>query len=70
MNRTPVKSSSIRSVGYDDSSSLLEIEFNNGGIYQYLTVPKSAYDSLIAAASKGKYFDQLIKDRYRTVKVR
>ena len=31
MNREPVSSSNIASIGYDVSSETLEIEFHNGG---------------------------------------
>lgn len=30
MNRTPVSSSNLKSVGYDQSSNTLEIEFHGG----------------------------------------
>lgn len=39
MDRETVQSSNIASVGYDLSSSTLEIEFKSGGIYQYSGVP-------------------------------
>ena len=34
MDRTPVVSSNINSIGYDASSSVLEVEFRSG-LYQY-----------------------------------
>lgn len=39
MNRNPVSSSNVKSVGYDSESSRLEVEFHHGGIYQYYGVP-------------------------------
>ena len=33
MERIPVESSNLASVGYDSDSLTLEIEFNSGGIY-------------------------------------
>ena len=68
MNRIPVVSSNIRSVGYDNG--VLEIEFNSGGIYQYPDVPRSTYESLMAASSKGGFFSTYIKERYRFIKIR
>ena len=65
MNRMPVSSSDLRSVGYDSSSSILEIEFNSGGIYQYFNVPITVYYGLMAASSHGTYFHKFIKDIYR-----
>jgi hypothetical protein len=64
MNRTPVSSSNLRSIGYDSTSKVLEIEFHSGGIYQYSNVPESVYRGLMAASSHGQYFHQHIKDVY------
>ncbi len=61
MERKPVTSSNIKSVGYNEVKRILEIEFNNGSIYEYSSVPKEVYDSLINASSKGKYFNVSIK---------
>jgi KTSC domain len=70
MDRTLVWSSNIRSVGYEDASRTLEIEFLNGRLYQYSGVPEAIYQSLMRAASKGAYFNTYIKDRYPERKVR
>lgn len=64
MDRTPVSSSNIRSIGYDPDSSTLEIEFNNGTVYQYGGVPQAEYDALMSAGSHGTYFNANIKNRY------
>ncbi len=61
MERTPVSSSNLASVGYDVSSATLEVEFNYGGIYQYSGVPEDVYQGLMNASSHGKYFDQFVK---------
>jgi hypothetical protein len=64
VERQHVKSSNIKSVGYDQTSNTLEIEFNNGRTYQYFEVPNQIYLSLIEAASKGKYFHNSVKSRF------
>ena len=64
MNRTPVSSSNLSSVGYDPASKILEIEFHSGRVYQYFNVPESVYHGLMNASSKGGYFNQHIKDVY------
>lgn len=69
MDREPVQSSNLRSVGYDPSSKILEIEFHQGGIYQYSGVPASEYQGLMSAPSLGQYFHKYIKDRYPYRKV-
>ena len=64
MERQHVISSNIKSVGYDQISNILEIEFDNGRTYQYFDVPNQIYLSLIEASSKGKYFHSIIKSRF------
>lgn len=61
MDRTPVSSTNLKSVGYDAVNRVLEIEFHDGGIYQYFNVPESKYEGLMKAESHGKYFDANIK---------
>jgi hypothetical protein len=61
MERIPVLSSVIRSVGYDNLTSTLEIEFVNGGIYQYSGLPAEIHAALMSSGSKGSYFDQYIR---------
>ncbi|MDR8389504.1 KTSC domain-containing protein [Aliifodinibius sp. S!AR15-10] len=65
MNRIPVDSSNIASIGYDQDRALLEIEFNNGRIYEYYDVPQYEYDQLMAAESHGSYANENIYDRYK-----
>lgn len=65
MNRQFVQSSSLRSIGYNQNTNVLEIEFNSGGIYQYFKVSKSVYVGLVNAASKGTYFHNSIKENYK-----
>jgi hypothetical protein len=69
MNRINVSSSNISSIGYDPSDSLLEIEFNDGSVYQYESVPESEYNGLMGASSHGQYFHQHIKDHYSYRKI-
>lgn len=61
MNRTSVSSSNIASIGYDAARRVLEIEFLNGSVYQYSSVPESLYNGLMNASSHGSYFDSYIK---------
>jgi hypothetical protein len=61
MNRISVSSSNLVSVGYDVEDKTLEIEFQNGSIYQYYGVPERIYRGFMNAASHGSYFDAYIK---------
>ena len=70
MQRTTVSSSNLASVGYDATTETLEIEFQNGAVYQYFSVPVQVYHGLMQAESHGSYFNEHIKNggfRYRKV---
>lgn len=64
MERQPIDSSSLRSVGHDSESQILEVEFLNGRIYRYFNVAADAYVAILQAPSKGAFFNAHIKDRY------
>jgi hypothetical protein len=64
MQREPVDSSTFASVGYDTIALLLELEFRSGEVYQYLGTPHSVHRELMAAQSKGRFFNQNIRDRF------
>ena len=69
MERTSVSSSNVQSVGYDPDSSILEVEFNNGSVYQYSAVPQGEFDGLMAAASIGAYLHARVKNSYSCIKL-
>lgn len=69
MKREAVQSSNIASIGYDENSATLEIEFLNGGVYQYFDVPKNIFNEIMEAGSHGQYLAQNIKGHYRFSKV-
>lgn len=60
-----VQSTAILRVEYDEFMHQLQITFIGGGTYVYYDVPRTVYAGLVSAASKGKYFNACIKDRYR-----
>lgn len=69
MERIPVSSSNLSSIGYDADTQTLEIEFQHGGVYQYPGVPESEYEGLMHADSQGKYFHANIKNKYPHIKL-
>jgi hypothetical protein len=69
MNVTPVESTTLATVGYDDESARLQLEFCNRAIYQYFDVPSAVHKALLTAASKGNYFNTTIRGRYRFARV-
>ncbi len=48
-------SSHLLSVGYDPDSGVLECEFTNGTVFQYLDVPDHVYAALMSAPSMGTF---------------
>ena len=70
MKRTAVESSNLASVGYDEKTKTLEIQFNHGGIYEYYNVEKSVYEELMNAESHGSYFMSMIRGAYNYSRVR
>jgi hypothetical protein len=64
MDRQSVSSSNIVSVGYDAASETLEIEFQNGGVYQYYNVGQSTFDEFMATPSKGQFLAYQIKNAF------
>ena len=61
MERVSVHSSNLSSVGYDETTTTLEVEFTNGNVYQYSGVPIDVYKGLMASNSKGRYLNENIK---------
>ncbi len=70
MDRVLVASTVIRSVGYDAEPAILEVEFHSGDLYRYFMVPKVLHDQLMAAPSKGKYFQANVRDRFPSERIR
>ena len=64
MFREAVQSTNIRSVGYEEATETLEVEFVNGSIYQYVNVPVNVHAEFMYASSKGRFHHLYIKDSY------
>lgn len=61
MERKPVVSSNIVSVGYDPETQDMEVEFKGGSTYTYHGVAQRAYDDFVGAESVGKHFHANIR---------
>ncbi len=57
-------SSLLSSIGYSREATL-EIEFRNGAIYRYFLVPRVVFEGLLAAPSKGRYFNRQVRNAFR-----
>lgn len=65
MNRQPVSSSNVMSIGYDEATMTLEVEFQNGTVYQYYDVPEVIYQQLLLAPSAGRFLNENVKGVFR-----
>ncbi len=69
MELIPVVSSNLAAVGYDPDNQDLYVRFKNRLNYRYLQVPQSLFDALMKSSSKGTFFNDKIKDRFKFVKL-
>ena len=57
-------SSTIAALRYDPRTELLEVRFTNDRTYRYERVPDFVYRALLRADSKGRYFNEIVRDGY------
>jgi KTSC domain len=69
MNSTAVASATLATIAYDDAQRLLQVEFRSGAVYQYFGVPPTVHQALLAAPSKGSYFNQSIRGQFSFVRL-
>jgi hypothetical protein len=62
MRRVQVESSVIAEIGYEDE--IMEVRFNNGGVYRYFNVPAEVCLYFLKAGSKGRFFNEEIRGEY------
>jgi hypothetical protein len=65
LERKPVNSSNLASVGYDPVTTILEVEFKNSNVYRYFDVSSTVYRELMSAPSIGQFFNKYIRNKYR-----
>jgi hypothetical protein len=64
VQRKRVNSSKLRSVGYDEQTMTLEIEFANGQVYQYPKVYPEVYRRFLAAPNPTSFYEDRIEEEY------
>ena len=68
MNRSPVKSSHIKSIGHENG--ILEVEYGNGGIYHLSGVSDDDYTAIMSAKSIGSLLATVSKrEDVKSVKI-
>ena len=65
MERFPLQSEALASIGYDPAGHVLEVEFTSGRVYQYFDVPRREVEQLLRATSQGAFFSERVRGRYR-----
>ncbi len=64
MISTAIESTVLASITYDEPNRLLFIEFRGGAIYRYFGVPLTIHQGLLAAPSKGAFFNRFIRPQF------
>jgi len=59
-----VDSSNISALKYDEKERILSVRFHQGATYEFFHVPRSVFEGLMGAASKGQHFHQHVKGKY------
>jgi hypothetical protein len=59
-----VVSSAISHIKYSPPTRELHVVFTTGRSYTYFAVPAEVYHQFMRAASKGEFFNAMIRDRY------
>lgn len=69
MQRQPVKSSNIKSIGHDPATNTLHVEFNGGSVYEYVGVSAEKHKALLSADSIGSHLHSTIKPHHAAKKL-
>jgi hypothetical protein len=59
-----VASTAISFVNYDFDRGVLSITFTSGARYNYFGVPKYTYVALMQSGSRGRFFNQAIRNSF------
>jgi len=69
MDPIPVDSTLLLSVLYISEQQCLRLKLRSGEVYDYFAVPERIYQALLAADSKGRYFNHHIRNVYRSQRI-
>lgn len=64
MERRLVRSGSVVSVGHDQTTGVMQVEFYNGWLCEAAGVPSDVYDNLMQSPCFDKTFSQLTDESY------
>jgi len=69
MKFTPVDSSAIAEIGYDEHTKTMEVKFLKGGHYRYEGVTPQHHQTLMKDKSIGAHFRQHIQGKFKQKKI-
>ena len=69
MRVATVESTTLATVAFDEARELLRLEFCSRAVYLYFGVPAAVHQALLGAPSKGRYFNQTIRGRFRFCRI-
>ena len=61
MNVTPVESTTLAAIGYDENRALLRLEFRSRAVYDYFGVSAAVHEALLRAPSIGVCFNEVVR---------
>lgn len=61
MVRIPVESTDVVSIGYEEDTRTMEVQFQTGAVYVYYEVPQDFFEQFLTAPSKGKFVNYVLK---------
>ncbi len=70
MDKKIINSERIKSVGYDQRTRLLEVEFRDGSVKQYADVSREIQRKIMSASSIGSFFADKIEEEFTAKRIR
>ncbi|MDY1035866.1 KTSC domain-containing protein [Lelliottia sp. CFBP8978] len=59
----------VTSIAYDEHSATLEIRFLDRKTLQYQRVPARIYNDFLQVVSKGRFYDGVVKGKFKEIQV-
>ncbi len=70
IERKPIRRGGIKSAGYDRSSRILEIEFDNGSIIQHTAVGEEIARRFLTASAPASVYKDTIQEEFTIRRVK
>lgn len=60
---TPIKSSTISHIAYNDDIKIMTVRFNSGTMYDYYDVSEKEYNKIVKSVSPGSTLREITKGK-------